>query len=91
MQPQVPLGRDRAAGAGLHPAGDRTDGHHGDEQDDGGGEQVAHRDTSAPIDRLGRRPPGPSAFGVSDGTRTRDTLDHNQVLYLLSYTHHGPE
>ena len=27
--------------------------------------------------------------GVSDGTRTRDHLDHNQVLYQLSYTHHG--
>ena len=27
--------------------------------------------------------------GVSDGTRTRDFLDHNQVLYQLSYTHHG--
>jgi hypothetical protein len=25
---------------------------------------------------------------VSDGTRTRDHLDHNQVLYQLSYTHH---
>jgi hypothetical protein len=25
---------------------------------------------------------------VSDGTRTRDVLDHNQVLYQLSYTHH---
>lgn len=27
--------------------------------------------------------------GVSDGTRTRDHLDHNQVLYQLSYTHHA--
>ena len=25
---------------------------------------------------------------MSDGTRTRDHLDHNQVLYKLSYTHH---
>jgi hypothetical protein len=25
---------------------------------------------------------------VSDGTRTRDILDHNQGLYQLSYTHH---
>jgi hypothetical protein len=25
--------------------------------------------------------------GVSDGTRTRDILDHNQGLYQLSYTH----
>ncbi len=31
---------------------------------------------------------GPSSFRVSDGTRTRDILDHNQVLYQLSYTHH---
>jgi hypothetical protein len=28
-------------------------------------------------------------FEVSDGTRTRDRLDHNQELYLLSYAHHG--
>ncbi|MDT7596664.1 MAG: hypothetical protein QOJ06_2210 [Pseudonocardiales bacterium] len=28
-------------------------------------------------------------LGVSDGTRTRDILDHNQVLYQLSYTHHA--
>jgi hypothetical protein len=27
--------------------------------------------------------------GVSDGSRTRDILDHNQVLYQLSYTHQG--
>jgi hypothetical protein len=26
---------------------------------------------------------------VSDGTRTRDRLDHNQELYLLSYAHHA--
>jgi hypothetical protein len=25
--------------------------------------------------------------GVSDGTRTRDRLDHNQELYHLSYAH----
>ena len=25
---------------------------------------------------------------MSDGTRTRDRLDHNQELYLLSYAHH---
>ena len=25
---------------------------------------------------------------MSDGTRTRDIRDHNQVLYQLSYTHH---
>ncbi|MEY3732876.1 MAG: hypothetical protein RL347_235 [Actinomycetota bacterium] len=29
-------------------------------------------------------------LGVSDGTRTRDVLDHNQVLYQLSYTHRDP-
>ena len=29
------------------------------------------------------------ASGVSDGIRTRDILDHNQVLYQLSYTHHA--
>ena len=26
---------------------------------------------------------------MSDGARTRDILDHNQVLYQLSYTHHA--
>jgi len=26
-------------------------------------------------------------FKVSDGSRTRDLLDHNQVLYQLSYAH----
>lgn len=35
--------------------------------------------------------PGPKTgalpFRVSNGTRTRDILDHNQVLYHLSYTH----
>ena len=27
-------------------------------------------------------------IGVADGTRTRDVLDHNQVLYQLNYSHH---
>lgn len=27
-------------------------------------------------------------FRVSDGTRTRDSQDHNLVLYQLNYTHH---
>ena len=31
-----------------------------------------------------------SLRGVSDGARTRDTQDHNLVLYQLSYTHHVP-
>ena len=30
-----------------------------------------------------------SIGGVSDGARTRDTQDHNLVLYQLSYTHHA--
>ncbi len=30
-----------------------------------------------------------SPCGVSDGARTRDILDHNQVLYQLSYIHHA--
>ncbi len=30
----------------------------------------------------------PDPFGVSDGTRTRDSQDHNLVLYQLNYTHH---
>ena len=37
-----------------------------------------------------RRKPSTSRdfLRVSDGTRTRDRLDHNQELYLLSYAHH---
>ena len=35
-------------------------------------------------------PERPAFLGVSNGTRTRDILDHNQVLYQLSYTHHAP-
>ena len=30
-----------------------------------------------------------SPLGVADGARTRDTQDHNLVLYLLSYNHHS--
>ena len=40
-------------------------------------------------DRGGRS--GPSAlrlYGVGDGTRTRDTRNHNPMLYQLNYTHH---
>lgn len=33
--------------------------------------------------------PGP--MRVADGTRTRDTQDHNLVLYQLNYSHHLPE
>src|SRR5687768_15795444 len=36
------------------------------------------------VSDLTRASPG----GVSDGARTRDTQDHNLVLYQLSYTHH---
>ena len=28
------------------------------------------------------------ALGVADGTRTRDSRDHNPGLYQLSYGHH---
>ena len=31
---------------------------------------------------------GPWLFGVADGARTRDTQDHNLVLYQLNYSHH---
>ncbi len=27
-------------------------------------------------------------FRVADGTRTRDSQDHNLVLYQLNYSHH---
>ena len=28
-------------------------------------------------------------FGVANAARTRDLLNHNQVLYRLSYSHHN--
>ncbi len=37
-----------------------------------------------------KKRPGSGAFSqkrVTDGTRTRDVLDHNQVLYQLNYGH----
>lgn len=42
-----------------------------------------------PRGRWPARPPTIPLLRVSDGTRTRDFLDHNQVLYQLSYTHHA--
>ena len=52
----------------------------------------------APSDSIRARPGSGEALvseptrasprGVSDGARTRDTQDHNLVLYQLSYTHH---
>ena len=34
------------------------------------------------------RPFRHSFYGVGDGTRTRDTRNHNPMLYQLNYTHH---
>lgn len=31
---------------------------------------------------------GGLSLGVADGARTRDTQDHNLVLYQLNYSHH---
>ena len=36
-----------------------------------------------------RAAPRPAALGVTDGTRTRDSRDHNPGLYQLSYGHHA--
>ncbi len=33
--------------------------------------------------------PRVSSYGVADAARTRDLLNHNQVLYQLSYSHHA--
>ncbi len=44
--------------------------------------------TGAPKKKGVSNPPMFLAFGVSDGTRTRDNWGHNPVLYQLSYTHH---
>ncbi len=51
---------------------------------------------ATPHDRIAQsegpeRTPRPSAlklYGVDDGTRTRDTWNHNPVLYRLNYIHH---
>ena len=42
---------------------------------------------TSPIMRTAREASRAVRMRVSDGTRTRDHLDHNQVLYQLSYTH----
>lgn len=34
------------------------------------------------------RADGVPDIGVADGTRTRDSQDHNLVLYQLNYSHH---
>ena len=34
------------------------------------------------------RPSRLETYGVGDGTRTRDTRNHNPMLYQLNYTHH---
>jgi hypothetical protein len=39
------------------------------------------------MDNLARNVGHFRARGVSDGTRTRGHLDHNQELYQLSYAH----
>ena len=36
----------------------------------------------------GWKPTGGFVLGVTDGARTRDTQDHNLVLYQLNYSHH---
>ena len=33
----------------------------------------------------------PCVYGVGDGTRTRDTRNHNPMLYQLNYIHHRRE
>ena len=38
--------------------------------------------------RIGASPIPFAHSGVGDGTRTRDSRNHNPVLYQLNYTHH---
>ncbi len=70
----------------------RTDLRGSGDRDDAAGAPLAL--AAGPGRRLGRkrqgprRRRGPCRTGVNDGTRTRDILDHNQVLYQLSYAHH---
>ena len=35
-----------------------------------------------------RQTAGQLPYGVADGARTRDLLDHNQAFYQLNYSHH---
>ena len=54
----------------------------------GAGTRVCREQDSAGNEK---RPPieiGGLFFGVTDGTRTRDSQDHNLVLYQLNYGHH---
>lgn len=47
-------------------------------------------ESHCPPDRVNETPAHERrGVGVADGTRTRDVLDHNQVLYQLNYSHHG--
>ena len=56
--------------------------------------QRADQGVSTSRDRQRRTVPHPLsrwgtvAVGVADGTRTRDSQDHNLVLYQLNYSHH---
>jgi hypothetical protein len=82
MQPQPPIS-PRQPGqlwpdAGLGPVPSR-------------GAAGSSRPSSATVETreaLVSRLTGAFLRGVSDGARTRDTQDHNLVLYQLSYTHH---
>jgi hypothetical protein len=50
----------------------------------------ASRDGRAQHEQRDTRAGEPTTlFGVSEGTRTLDPLDHNQMLYQLSYAHHA--
>jgi hypothetical protein len=64
----------------------------GEPEEAGGQPRMTYCGTSLlynPLEGPSTLPRTASDLGVSDGTRTRDILDHNQVLYQLSYTHHA--
>src|SRR5215207_7139663 len=97
IAPSQPLGARSAAGAGAAatsrhnsaPMSTRSIGPVSPRERSGG---LSSAPSLPPVDRRsGRRRRKPrvsgASFEVSDGTRTRDRLDHNQELYQLSYAH----
>ena len=79
------LDSTRSRGACPHPPNTGFGDAIGDSIEFDASTSTAHRGHEARKPALGAG----FRFEVSDGTRTRDRLDHNQELYRLSYAHRG--
>lgn len=49
---------------------------------------ICHRKFKELFEPPMRQTAGQLPYGVADGARTRDLLDHNQAFYQLNYSHH---